>query len=407
MAFLIREMAESIFIYYNDMDMQRFDIICPCHFGLEAVLKREIQELGYEVARTEDGRVIFHGDPDAVVMANIHLRTAERVLVDCAEFEARSFEELFEGIKAVRWEDYIPKDGKFWVRKASSVNSKLFSPRDIQSIVKKAMVDHLSSVYGISYFEESGADYPFRVFINKDKVSVGLDTTGDSLHKRGYRPEAGEAPIAENLAAALIMVDPFCGSGTFAIEAAMIARNIAPGIDRGYTAENWTNIIEKKLWYEAISEARDEILRDIDCDIQGYDIDPKAVAFARENARRAGVEDMIHFQARAVADLSHHGKYGFIITNPPYGERIETEKTLPGIYGDLGKAVRKLDTWSLYMITSYTDAERYIGRKAAKNRKLYNGMIQARFLSFPGPKPPGRTPGSGKADGNKPLVSME
>ena len=386
--------------------MQKFDLICPCHFGLEAVLKKEIQELGYEIARTEDGRVIFHGDSDAVVMANIHLRTAERVLIDCAEFEARTFDELFEGIKAVEWESYIPKNGRFWVKKASSVNSKLFSPRDIQSIVKKAIVDHLSGVYGISRFEEDGEEYPLRVFIHKDKVTVGLDTTGDSLHKRGYRTDAGEAPIAENLAAALIMltpwkadrhlVDPFCGSGTFAIEAAMIAKNIAPGMGRGYTSERWTNIINKKLWYDAVAEAQSEILSDLSCDIQGYDLDPEVIALARDNARRAGVEDTIHFQQRPVAELSHHGKFGFIITNPPYGERIETLETLPGIYSDLGKAMRRLETWSLYMITSYADAERYVGRKSAKNRKLYNGMIQARFLSFPGPKPPLRQRSTGE-----------
>lgn len=380
--------------------MRRFDIICPCHFGLEAVLKREIQELGYEIARTEDGRVIFHGDPDAVVMANIHLRTAERVLIDCAEFEARTFDELYEGIKAVRWDEYIPEKGKFWVKKASSVNSRLFSPRDIQSIVKKAMVDQLSEVYGIFHFDESGSEYPLRIFIHKDHVTVGLDSTGDSLHKRGYRPAAGEAPIAENLAAALIMltpwnkdrylVDPFCGSGTFAIEAAMIARNIAPGMGRSFVAEKWDNIITRQLWYDTVSEAQSEIRDDVQCSIQGYDIDPKILDLARENARRAGVEDLIHFQQRAVADLSHHGKFGFIVTNPPYGERIETQRTLPGIYGDLGEALSRLDTWSLYMITSYSDAERYIGKKAVKNRKIYNGMIQTRFLSFPGPKPPAR-----------------
>ncbi len=378
--------------------MQRFDIICPCHFGLEAVLKKEIQDLGYEIARTEDGRIIFHGDPDAVVMANIHLRTAERVLICCAEFEARTFDELFEGVKAVRWEDYIPRDGRFWVKKASSVNSKLFSPRDIQAIVKKAMVDHLSGVYGVTHFEESGNDYPLRVFINKDHVTLGLDTTGDSLHKRGYRPDAGEAPIAENLAAALILLtpwradryltDPFCGSGTFAIEAAMIARNIAPGLDRSFTAEAWDNFIDKKLWYKAVSEAHEEIKEDIRCDIQGYDIDSRVLEAARDNAKRAGVLDTIHFQKRAASELSHHGKYGFVITNPPYGERLETAKTQPGIYGDLGNAMKRLDTWSFYVITSYADAEKYIGRKAEKNRKVYNGMIQARYLSFPGPKPP-------------------
>ncbi|MCR5410894.1 MAG: class I SAM-dependent RNA methyltransferase [Lachnospiraceae bacterium] len=380
--------------------MLKFDIICPCHFGLEAVLKREICDLGYEIARTEDGRVIFHGDPDAVVMANLHLRTAERVLIDCAEFDAYSFDDLFEAVKAVRWEDYIPRDGRFWVKKASSVNSKLFSPRDIQSITKKAMVDHLSGVYGITRFEETGDDYPLRVFINKDHVTVGLDTTGDSLHKRGYRPEAVEAPIAENLAAALIMltpwradrylVDPFCGSGTFLIEAAMMARNIAPGLSRSFTAERWTDLIDKKLWYEASDEATSEIIPDLQVPLQGYDIDPKALEIARENAKRAGVLDTIHFQQRAVADLSHHGSYGFVITNPPYGERIESKETLPPIYKDLGEAMKRLDTWSLYMVTSYADAERYIGKKAEKNRKIYNGMIRTRFLSFPGPKPPKR-----------------
>ena len=380
--------------------MQRYDLICPCHFGLEAVLKREIQDLGYEISRTEDGRVVFHGDADAVVMANIHLRTAERVLIDCAEFDARTFDELFENVKAVRWEDFIPKDGRFWVKKASSVNSKLFSPRDIQSIIKKAIVDHLSEVYGISHFEEDGSDYPLRVFINKDHVTLGLDTTGDSLHKRGYRPDAGEAPIAENLAAALIMltpwredrhlIDPFCGSGTIPIEAAMIARNIAPGLDRSFTAEAWNNLIDRKLWYEAADEARSGIRTEVKSDIQGFDIDPRVVAFARENARRAGVMDTIHFQERAVAELSHHGKYGFVITNPPYGERIETIKTLPPIYSELGEAMKRLDTWSFYVITSYDRAEGDIGRKSAKNRKIYNGMIQTRYLMFPGPKPPAR-----------------
>ncbi len=377
--------------------MQRFDIICPCHFGLEAVLKREITDLGYEIANVYDGRVIFHGDPEAVVYANIHLRTAERVLIDCAEFEAKTFDELYEGVKSCNWSDLIPRDGRFWVKKASSVNSKLFSPRDIQSIVKKAIVDNLSGRYGISHFPEDGADHPLRVFINKDHVSIGLDTTGDSLHKRGYRPGAGEAPIAENLAAALIMltpwrqdrylIDPFCGSGTFPIEAAMIARNIAPGMDRHFTAENWDHIIDRRQWYDVADEARSNVIKDVETDIQGYDIDGKVIAVARENAKRAGVLDMVHLQQREARDLSHHGKYGFVITNPPYGERLNDLDTLPGIYRDLGDAMKRLDTWSLYMITSYEDAERYIGRKASKNRKIYNGMIKTRFLSFPGPKP--------------------
>ncbi|MCR5746777.1 MAG: class I SAM-dependent RNA methyltransferase [Lachnospiraceae bacterium] len=380
--------------------MRRFDIICPCHFGLEAVLKREIQELGYEIARTEDGRVIFHGDPDAVVRANIYLRTAERVLIECAEFEARSFDELFEGVKAVDWEEYIPRNGKFWVKKASSVNSKLFSPRDIQSIVKKAMVDHLADVYKISYFEEDGEEFPLRVFINKDRVTLGLDTTGASLHKRGYRPESTEAPIAENLAAALIkltpwradryLIDPFCGSGTFAIEAALMAKNIAPGADRDFTSKTWKELIAPSLWRDNIDEALSLEINDINCDIQGFDIDPKAVKIARENARRAGVEDLIHFQARPVSELSHHGKYGFVITNPPYGERIGEAGELQDIYSEIGLAMKRMDTWSYYLITSYENAERDIGKKAVKNRKIYNGMLQTRFLLYPGPKPPAR-----------------
>lgn len=382
----------------NIGDMRRFDVICPCHFGLEAVLKREIQELGYEIARTEDGRVIFHGDPDAVVRANLYLRTAERVLIDCAEFEAYSYDELFEGIKAVAWEAYIPRNGRFWVKKASSVNSKLFSPRDIQAIVKKAMVDQLSGVYGITHFEEDGDEYPIRIFINKDHVTVGLDTTGASLHKRGYRPASTEAPIAENLAAALIMLtpwkagryftDPFCGSGTFAIEAALMASNTAPGLHRHFTAEKWDNIIDGALWRDNTEEAYSLIKQDAECDIQGYDIDADAVRIARGNAQRAGVADMIHFQARPVSELSHHGKYGFVVTNPPYGERIGDMDELPHIYREIGEAMKRMDTWSFYLITSYEDAERNIGRKASKNRKVYNGMLQTRYLLYPGPKPP-------------------
>lgn len=380
--------------------MQRFDIVCPCHFGLEAVLKREIQDLGYEIGRTEDGRVTFHGDPDAVVRANLWLRTAERVLIDCAEFDAFTFDDLFEGVKAVEWEKYIPKNGRFWVKKASSVNSKLFSPRDIQAIVKKAMVDHLSGVYGLARFEEDGDDYPLRVFINKDHVTLGLDTTGASLHKRGYRPEANEAPIAENLAAALIgltpwkpdrvFIDPFCGSGTLPIEAALMARGIAPGLSRGFTAKKWTNFIDKTLWSDNIDEAKAEIRDGATTEILGYDIDPEAVRVAQANAKRAGVDDVVRFGVRPVSELDHSGRYGFVVTNPPYGERIGEAEALPGIYADLGEAMKRLDTWSFYLITSYEEAERRIGRKAAKNRKIYNGMLKTRYLSYPGPKPAGR-----------------
>ncbi len=372
--------------------------IAPCHFGLESILKREIQDLGYEISQVEDGRVVFRGGMDVVCRANIFLRTAERILLKAGSFQAVTFDELFERTKEIPWEDYIPEDGKFWVTKAASVKSRLFSPSDIQSIMKKAMVERLKEKYHTQWFQETGASYPVRVFLMKDVVTVGIDTTGVSLHKRGYRPAAGKAPIAENLAAALIMltpwkrdrilVDPFCGSGTFPIEAAMMAANIAPGMNRSFTAETWTNLVAKKVWYEAVNEAQDLITDNIETDIQGYDADPEVLRTARRNAENAGVAHLIHFQQREVKDLNHPRKYGFIITNPPYGERLEEKSALPRIYRDFGEAFRRLDSWSAYMITSYDDAERYFGRKAEKNRKIYNGMIRTYFYQFPGPKPP-------------------
>ncbi len=378
--------------------MEKMEWIAPCHFGLESVLKREIQDLGYEIVQVEDGRVTFAGGMDAVCRGNIFLRTAERILLKVGSFRAETFEELFERTKEIPWEEYIPQDGKFWVTKAASVKSRLFSPSDIQSIMKKAMVERLKTRYRIQWFPETGSSYPVRVFLMKDVVTVGLDTTGTSLHKRGYRPVAGKAPIAENLAAALIMltpwkrdrilIDPFCGSGTFPIEAAMMAANIAPGMNRSFTAESWTNLIPKKSWYEAVNEAQDMIDDNIEADIQGYDADGEVLRAARRNAEEAGVSHLIHFQQREVKDLSHPKKYGFIITNPPYGERLEEKETLPRIYKEFGDAFRKLDSWSAYMITSYDDAERYFGKRSDKNRKIYNGMIRTYFYQFSGPKPP-------------------
>ena len=381
--------------------MNRIELIAPCHFGLEAVLKREILELGYEISSVEDGRVTFQGDAEAVCRANIFLRTAERVLLKVGSFQAVSFEELFEKTKALPWEAYIPKAGKFWVTKASSVKSRLFSPSDIQSVMKKAMVRRLQEHYHMEWFPEDGAEYPVRVFLMKDQVTVGIDTSGASLHKRGYREVSGKAPITETLAAALIMltpwrgdrilVDPFCGSGTFPIEAAMMAANIAPGMNRSFTAEKWTNLIPKKLWYDTVDEASDLIREPEETDIQGYDADEDVIRIARRNAAEAGVEHMIHFQRRDVRNLSHPKKYGFIITNPPYGERLEDKKDLPELYRAFGESFRHLETWSAYMITSYEDAERYFGRKADKNRKIYNGMLKTYFYQFQGPKPPRKT----------------
>ena len=378
--------------------MRTFDLLVPCHFGLEAVLKREIYDLGYEITKVEDGRVTFEGDEEAVCRANIFLRTAERVMIQVGRFKATTFEELFQGIRNLPWEEYIPEDGKFWVKKASSINSKLFSPSDIQSIAKKAMVERMKQKYHKEWFKEDGASYPVRIFLLKDEVTVALDTSGDSLHKRGYRTMTSKAPLTETLAASLIMltpwrkdrilVDPFCGSGTFPIEAAMIAANIAPGMNRDFTAEEWTNLIDRKLWYECVKEAEDMIDTTVKVDIQGYDIDGDVIKAARENAKRAGVEHMIHFQQRAVADLSHPKKYGFIITNPPYGERLEDKADLPELYSQIGQAYQRLDSWSMFLITSYTDTEKYIGRKADKNRKIYNGMLKTYFYQFLGPKPP-------------------
>ena len=378
--------------------MKTYELVVPCHFGMEAVTKREIYDLGYEITRVEDGRVTFEGDAEAICRANVFLRTAERVLLLVGRFKATTFEELFQGIKALPWEEYIPQDGKFWVKKASSIKSKLFSPSDIQSIAKKAMVERLKKVYKTEWFKEDGAAYPIRIFLLKDEVMVVLDTSGDSLHKRGYRLQTSKAPITETLAAALIMltpwkkdrilVDPFCGSGTFPIEAAMMAANIAPGMNRSFTAETWTNIIPKQLWADAVAEAEDMVEKDVEVDIQGYDMDGDVVKAARENAKRAGVDHLIHYQQREVAKLSHPKKYGFIITNPPYGERLEEKADLPELYGTIGDVYKNLDAWSMYMITSYEDAERYIGRKADKNRKIYNGMIKTYFYQFMGPKPP-------------------
>ena len=380
--------------------MRTFDLLVPCHFGLEAVLKREIYDLGYEITKVEDGRVTFEGDEEAVCRANIFLRTAERVMIQVGRFKATTFEELFQGIKNLPWEEYIPEDGKFWVKKASSINSKLFSPSDIQSIAKKAMVERMKQKYHKEWFKEDGAAYPVRIFLLKDEVTVALDTSGDSLHKRGYRTMTSKAPLTETLAASLIMltpwrkdrilVDPFCGSGTFPIEAAMIAANIAPGMHREFQAQNWDNIVSPKLFARGFEEAESLVDTSVEMDIQGYDIDPQIVKAARENAKRAGVDGLIHFQQRPVHHLSHPKKYGFVITNPPYGERLEEKEDLPALYRDMGKAFAGLDGWSEYVITAYEDAERYIGKKAAKNRKIYNGMMKTYFYMFPGPKPPRR-----------------
>ncbi len=378
--------------------MELYEFIAPCHFGMEAVLKREIYDLGYDITRVEDGRVTFAGDAEALCRANLHLRTTERVLLKVGAFHAETFDELFEAVRALPWEDYLPADARFWVAKASSVKSRLFSPSDIQSIVKKAIVERMKEHYGISWFEETGASYPMRLFFYKDEVTACLDTSGESLHKRGYRLSGGKAPISETLAAALILltpwkgdrilVDPFCGSGTIPIEAALIAAHIAPGLQRGFLAETWPNLIDSRLWKDARAEAREEVDRTVETRIQGFDLDGEILRVARDNAKRAGVEELIHFQQRDIRELHHPKKYGFVITNPPYGERMEEKEALPELYRAMGEAFARLDSWSEYVISSYEDTERDIGRKADKKRKIYNGMLKSTLYQYIGPKPP-------------------
>lgn len=378
--------------------MSQYEYIAPCHFGLESVLKKEISDLGYEITRVEDGKVYFVGDEGAICRANLFLRTAERVLLQIGRFRAQTFDELFEKTKNLEWEQFIPKDGKFWVTKAASIRSKLFSPSDIQSIMKKAIVERLKTQYHITWFEETGNSYPIRVSILKDEVTIGIDTSGESLHKRGYRKLTSKAPIKETLAAALILltpwnrdrilVDPFCGSGTFPIEAALIGARIAPGLNREFLAEQWKNFLPKKLWYTAVEEANDQIIRNIKMNLQGFDIDGEVIQAARQNAQLAGVADQIHFQQRPASELYSNKKYGFILTNPPYGERISEKDELPKLYREIGEIFQRLDTWSFFIITSFEEAQHYLGRKSDRNRKIYNGMIKTYFYQFLGPRPP-------------------
>lgn len=380
--------------------MKQMEFISPCHFGLESVLKRELTDLGYEITKVEDGKVTFSGDWNACARANMFLRTTERVLLKVGAFHAETFDELFERTKQIAWEEYLPMDAKFWVAKANSVNSSLFSPSDIQSIMKKAIVERMKQKYKLDWFEESGASYPIRVTILKDEVTVSIDTSGESLHKRGYRKLTSKAPITETLAAALIMltpwnkdrilVDPFCGSGTIPIEAAMIGARIAPGSKRTFLAETWKNLMSSPVWDQARQEAHDLQLKELDMSIQGYDIDEEIIKAARQNARLAGVDQYIHFQQKPVRELSSSKKYGFIITNPPYGERLEDKKELPALYKEIGKTFQALDSWSYYIITSYEEAQKYIGKQADKNRKIYNGMMKTYYYQYMGPKPPKR-----------------
>lgn len=380
------------------MKNKTYELIAPCHFGMEAVLKREIIDLGYEISEVENGKVTFVADAEGICRANIFLRTTERVLLKVAQFKAVTFDELFEAIKAIEWEEFIPRDGKFWVAKASSVSSKLFSPSDIQRIVKKAMVESLKKTYHVDWFAEDGAEYPLRISLVKDVVTVGLDTTGISLHKRGYRKFTAPAPLTETLAAAILMlspwkkdrilVDPFCGSGTIPIEAAMIAQNIAPGMNRDFISEKWTNIIPQKEWYGVGEEAMDLVEKDAELTIQGYDIDGEVLKLARANAALAGVENQIHFQQRDILNFSSPKKYGFVVSNPPYGERLSNKNEMEMLYRSIGNIIKENDTWSFFLLSGFEDAQKAIGKKATKNRKIYNGMLKTYLYQYMGTKPP-------------------
>lgn len=376
----------------------KFNLIATATFGLEAVVGNELKALGFEDIKIENGRVLFKGDERDLCMANLWLRSADRVFIQVAEFKSTSFENLFDQINAIPWEVYLPVDANFPVN-AKSVKSKLYSLSDIQSISKKAIVKRLGKLYNKTWLPEDGPRYSILVGILKDTVTVSIDTSGAGLHKRGYRAKGHMAPLKETLAAALIMIsrwqgkipliDPMCGSGTIAIEAAMIGRNIAPGLSREFDFEKWPLIPEAV--YKAIKkEAYEMIDYASELQIEAFDIDPRAIKVARENAELAGVEDDIHFQVRDVNDLSSSKKYGYVITNPPYGERLNEINEVQDLTRVMSQRFEVLDTWSKYVFTAFEDFEKFFGKKATKNRKLYNGKIKCYYYQYFGPRPPRR-----------------
>ncbi len=374
-----------------------YTLIATSTFGLESVVADELKALGYEDLTIENGKVTFKGDEWDIATCNIWLRTADRVLIKVKEFKAESFEELFQGTKAVEWSDIIPEDG-FMHIVGKSIKSKLHSVPDCQSIVKKAVVESMKRKYDIEQFKEDGATYKIEVALLKDVVTLTIDTTGPGLHKRGYRTEAGEAPLKETLAAAMVLLskwnperifaDPMCGSGTILIEAAMIGRNMAPGINRNFVAEDWA-IIDKSIWEDARKFAQSKI-NDKDFRVLGSDIDGRLLKIARDNIERAGVDDCVVVQTLDMREFSSNKKYGCIVTNPPYGERIGQAKEVENLYKEMGKVFSKLELWSVFVLTSHLDFQKLYGTKATKNRKLYNGKIQAYFYQYFGPLPPRR-----------------
>jgi len=376
--------------------MSKLQLIATSAFGIEAVTARELLKLGYDKQKVENGKVTFEADIQDICRTNIWLRTADRVLIKMGEFKAETFEELFQGTKSLPWEEWLPENAEFPVE-GKSIDSKLFSVPDCQAIVKKAVVEKLKQKYRVQWFKEDGPKYKIEVALLKDIATLTIDTSGPGLHKRGYRKLAGEAPLKETLASALILIshwrndriliDPFCGTGTIPIEASMIGRNIAPGLNREFVAQTWPNIPEN-YWKEAKIEARHAINQDVELRIQGYDINEDAIKLARHNAVLAGVDEDIHFQCMDMRNLRSRYKYGVIICNPPYGERIGEIKQIEDLYKDMGRVFKSLDTWSIYVITSHPEFEKLYGKKADKKRKLYNGRILCNYYQYFGPPPP-------------------
>ncbi|EGO87452.1 class I SAM-dependent RNA methyltransferase [Clostridium botulinum C] len=380
--------------------MAKYELVATAAFGLEGLVGKELKRLGCKDLQVENGKVSYIGDEECICKSNLWLRCADRVYIKLAEFKATTFEELFQGTKGIPWADYLPEDANFVVN-AKSVKSALFSLSDIQSICKKAIVENLKEEYEVEWFSEDGSLYPILISILDDVVTILLDTSGEALHKRGYREKGSAAPLKETLAAALVtlsnwrydrlFIDPFCGSGTLPIEAAMIARNIAPGLNRKFACEEWDFIISSLTWKKVRKEAYEAIMYDKEYHIFGYDIDSKIIPIARENAIKAGVDDCIHFQTQPMNELKTHYRYGTIVCNPPYGERLNEVKEVEALYKEMGKVFDKFETWSKFIITSYDQFEKCFGKKSDKNRKLYNGRIQCYYYQYLGPKPPRRS----------------
>lgn len=366
-----------------------YKLIATTTFGIEAITAKELKALGYEDLKVENGKVEFEGDEMDIAISNLWLRTAERVLIKVAEFKAESFEELFNGTANIDWSEYIPVDGKMHVV-GKSVKSKLFSVPDCQSIVKKAVVKSMQQHYNQTWFSEDGPVYKIEVALLKDIVTLTIDTSGEGLHRRGYRQNSGAAPLKETLAAAMVLiskwkndrllVDPFCGSGTILIEAALIGNNIAPGLNRKFVCETWPSM-DKEMWEQVRDGARKAIKKN-EMKMIGYDVDSWVLKTARNNTIKAGVSEYIELHKLDFNEFSSNKKFGYIITNPPYGERIGEKEQVTQLNKKMGILKKKLDTWDFNILTAYPDFQKVVGIKATKNRKLYNGRLLCYYYQY-------------------------